>query len=273
MGSLLGAMTDRPIFVLTADQDWAPEWAVSAFLDVARRWRVPLHIFRTNPSPVLDEAVARGDVEHGWHPNFLPGSSHGDTTSAVLQYCQTHFPGARTARSHCFAEDTFRWQALAGAGIVGDSQGATACQAELMPYVHWTGIVRFPVYFEDDVFFAMKPDVLDLDAIAPTLFSPGLKIFNFHPTFVACNTPSRAHYDAQRSRVFGTAAPAPGVTWTGRGTADVLEDVLGRVQRAGETFTRFHTLVDTARALLPSSPEQSAWSAFFGAPRNRVERV
>lgn len=264
MSSLLGSLIDRPLFVLTADQDWAPEWAIAAFLDVVRRFQVPLHIFRTSPSPLLDGAAARGEIEQGWHPNFLPGSTQGDTIEAVIGYCQSHFPGARTVRSHCFAENSLQWSALARVGIVADSQGLTACQAELTPYVHWTGIVRFPVFFEDDAFFAMKPDALDLQAIVPTLFSPGLKILNFHPTFVACNTPNRAHYDAHRSRVFGTVAPDPAVRWTGRGTAHVFEELLGRVRDSGHPFSRLHALVDTARETLAERPEQSAWPAFFG---------
>src|SRR5271156_5608910 len=68
---------EKPMFAFTADQDWAPEWAAEIFLEELRRFRIPLHIFRTNPSAAFDRAVRDGEAEQGWHPNFLPGSSHG----------------------------------------------------------------------------------------------------------------------------------------------------------------------------------------------------
>src|SRR5580704_12513992 len=102
---------EKPIFVFTADQDWAPEWAVEIFLAELRRFKIPLHIFRTNPSPVLDEAAESGELDQGWHPNFLPGSSHGSSVAEVVRYFERTFPGAVTARSHCFAEDTSSWRA------------------------------------------------------------------------------------------------------------------------------------------------------------------
>ncbi len=34
-----------------------------------------------------------GRITQGWHPNFLPGSDHGDTPEQVIAYCRTQFPG------------------------------------------------------------------------------------------------------------------------------------------------------------------------------------
>ena len=171
---------DEPVFALTADQDWAPEWAAESFLHELRTFGVPLHLFRTNPSHAFDSAVRSGEIEQGWHPNFLEGSSHGASIPDVVSYCSRNFPGATTVRSHCFAEDTFSWRALRSAGIVADSQLGTLFQGYLLPVVHWTRIIRLPVYFEDDTFFDLE-ESLNLDNIAPTLFTPGLKILNFHP--------------------------------------------------------------------------------------------
>jgi hypothetical protein len=204
---------------------------------------IPLHVFRTSPSTVLDAAAAAGQITQGWHPNFLPGSSHGEHFSQVVEYCRTNFPGARTVRSHCYAEDSFRWQALADAGIVADSQIVTLFQSYIAPLVHWTGILRFPVFFEDDTFFEWLPNDLPIESIETTLFSPGLKIFNFHATFVACNTPSRSHYDATRGNIFNTLSPRPGVVFRSRGTANVMEEIFERVQHAGYAFVSFEDLV------------------------------
>jgi hypothetical protein len=136
---------------------------------------------------------------------------------------------------------------LRAAGIVADSQLGTLFQGHLMPVMHWTGIVRLPVYFEDDVFFDVS-ESLDLDSITPTLFTPGLKILNFHPTFVGCNTPSRAYHERLKSRTFAPDSAAAGLTFDGRGTLNVLRELLERIASAGHQFQRFQSVVDLAIA-------------------------
>ena len=54
---LWGRVGSEPVFVLTSDQDWAPEWAIATFLEKVKKWGQPLHVFRTNPSAALDAAV------------------------------------------------------------------------------------------------------------------------------------------------------------------------------------------------------------------------
>src|SRR5215813_797703 len=87
---------EQPTFTFTGDQDWAPAWASEQLLAAGARLRVPLHVFRTNPCPVLDEAFAQGRITQGWHPNFLPGSDHGASPEQVIAYCRAHFPASRT---------------------------------------------------------------------------------------------------------------------------------------------------------------------------------
>ena len=151
------------------------------------------------------------------------------------------FPGARTARGHCFAEDSFRMRALAKAGIIADSQNPTPCQGYLLPMVHVTGILRLPVYFEDDVAFDAADRAFTVGVFRKTLFTLGLKIFNFHPTFVGCNTPSLAHYNEVRGKVFGSREPAKGVRWTGRGTANMLDELMDDIHSTGYKFSSLHS--------------------------------
>lgn len=244
MSRLWGRVATEPVFVLTADQDWSPEWAVAFFLERISKWGQPAHIFRTSPSARLDDAIKVGSIEQGWHPNFMPGSSHGATVDEVVGYCQRAFPGARTVRAHCFAEDSFRMRALAKAGIVADSQNPTPCQGYLLPMIHPSGILRLPVYFEDDCAFDAVDSAYTVDVFRKSLFTPGLKILNFHPTFVGCNTPSLAHYNSVRGKVFGTSEPGEGVVWGGRGTANMLDELMGEILMGGYKFQPLHAVVD-----------------------------
>ncbi len=225
------------------DQDWAPEWAIATYLEKFSKWKQSVHVFRTSPSALLDRAIGNGTIEQGWHPNFMTGSSQGNTIDEVVEYCQREFPGATTARAHCFAEDSFRIRALAKAGIIADSQNPTGCQGYLLPMIHPAGILRLPVYFEDDVAFDAAAE-FTIDTFRKTLFTPGLKILNFHPTFVGCNTPSLAHYNSVRGEVFDTIEPAEGVRWEGRGTADMLDELIGEILSAGYRFEPLHSVVN-----------------------------
>jgi hypothetical protein len=248
----VGTVFRRTVFTLTSDQDWAPAWASQILLDEVRRFAIPLHMFRTSPCPVLDQAVSSGEIDQGWHPNFLANSSHGKTIPEVVGYCQRHFPGATTVRSHCFSEDSFSWLALRSAGIVADSQVAAGFQAELLPIIHWTGMLRLPMYFADDVFFDLQPD-LNLGAILDTLFTPGLKILSFHPTFIGCNTPSRNYHDARKPRIFPPDSQPDALIFKGRGTLIVFRELIGRRLDAGYHVESFASVVGAAMDQLKRS--------------------
>src|SRR5262249_21769098 len=148
--SLWGQLFEKPVFVLTSDQDWTPPWAAASLVELVRQYKVPVHFFRTNPCPIIDAAAKADKYSQGWHPNFLPGSSHGSDYDDVVKYLSTHFPGARTSRSHVYVESSVICQKLADAGVIADSQLCTFFQGELQPMLHSSGIVRFPTFFEDD---------------------------------------------------------------------------------------------------------------------------
>jgi hypothetical protein len=245
-----GRLFDNPLFTFTSDQDWTPAWAADDLLSHLRKAQIPVHVFRTNLCPVFDAAAETGEITQGWHPNFLPGSSHGRQTSEVIDYMRANFPRCRTVRSHTFFENSAAWQALASAGIVADSQVATLYQENLVPLLHWSGLLRFPVYFMDDVFFLHEAPSLSLGALQNTLFTPGLKILNVHATYFACNVPSQAYYEEIRGRIFNADSKDEGLSWTGRGTANVVEELIQRIHSGGYSFVGFETLVDMAFAYI-----------------------
>jgi len=257
-----GRISETPIFVLTSDQDWSPEWAISRFMEEVRNYRLPIHIFRTSPSRILDDAASRGEIEQGWHPNFDPGSSHGETVEAVIDYFKKHFPGQTTVRTHRFSEDSFRLLALRRAGVIADSQTVTRFQGYLTPVVHFSGIIRLPVYFEDDAFFQAAHPALSLTTIHSTLFTPGLKILNFHPTFVGCNVPSQPYYDEYRKEIFGGKEPLR--LFSGRGTLHVFRDMIEIILAEGYRFDTFHRVVSDAVEYIKRAPNLIPSNLFFG---------
>jgi len=237
-----GLNLSKPIFILTSDQDWAPTWAVSSFLETTGD--IPVHIFRTNPCPLLDLAFKSGKITQGWHPNLLHNSSHGDTQEKVIKYMVKHFPNCNTARNHTYFTNTHFDRLLFKSGVRADSQIATYHQEDLFPLKDISGIVRFPVFFEDDVFFDHEAPNLLTEGLLKNLFSPGLKIFNLHATFIACNTPSAQHYQKFKSKIFASKTESHEFIYKGKGVKTVFLEIKNIIKDKGYKFQCFQTFVN-----------------------------
>lgn len=244
--ALFPSFLEHPVFALTSDHDWAPDWALASLLELVAEERVPLHLFVTHHSA---ELVATDGVTLGIHPNFNGGSSHGRSVEEVIQSCLELVPDAVTFRCHGFHENTSILRELVAQGLHADSNLLTFLQPDLCPLLHGTGLVRFPVVFEDDVFLDWATPALDLEQALDLLLRPGLKILNFHPALVALNAPSVGYYDRMRAQLYDAAAPVV-APYGGRGARTVLVELLRAVKAAGIAFRSFPSLVDEAQESL-----------------------
>ena len=236
---LWGERFAEPVFALTADQDWAPEWAMKRFLDFVAEAEVPLHLFVTNPSPAVERASRDSRVTLGAHPNFRPGSSHGSTPEEVVATCRSLVPEARTFRSHTYAEDASILSLMIEAGFETDSNLCLFLQPGIVPLIHATGILRLPVFLDDDSLLLWDHDgQLDLEPMEAALATPGLKILNFHPILFALNSPSAEHYEACREAAYRTDGP-PLASFEARGTATVLGELIEWVRAGGHRLSSF----------------------------------
>ena len=267
-----GELFDRPLFVFTADQDWAPEWAIEALLDATVLQDVPLHLFLTNPSPAVQAAAADSRLTLGIHPNFLPGSTHGATPEAVIASCMALAPGADTFRCHSFFEYTRVLGMLFASGFRADSNLGLFGQPALVPLVHCTGLLRFPVFFEDDVFLNLADGGLSLAPLAAGARAPGLKIINVHPSLIGLNAPSQAYYDGMRARLFGDPG-ARADAHAGRGARGVLGELIELARASGEIMSFPDLVRRSFDALAAAGVDLYAWGrrAWSGpaVPRDR----
>lgn len=120
--------------LLTLDIDWAPdctiEWIARTL--VARQVRAPR--FVTHLSPAVERLRDHPDLfQLGIHPNFLAGSSHGDTTDAVLGHCMGLVPEALTMRSHALVQSP---------PILGRVMSQTPVVTDLSLYLPYTAHLR-----------------------------------------------------------------------------------------------------------------------------------
>lgn len=231
------AISVQTSHLLTLDVDWAPDWMVADAAALLARAGVRATWFATHSSPVLADLLSEPLFEVGVHPNFLAGSSHGESPASVMSHMLGIVPGARTVRTHSLFQSERHSQLL-----VEEFGIRTDCSLLLMdsPYVQphrvrfssagpW--LTRVPHVFQDNMYmFGGRPWTLDDAAFA----SPGLKVFDFHPVHLALNSPSFATYDRLK------AAGRPLQAWT-------REDVQAVRHRGAGAGTLFASLVERLR--------------------------
>lgn len=229
----------EPVFVLTSDVDWASEDCLSIFMDTVESAGIVPMIFATHRSSILEAALRSGRAEVGLHPNFLPGSTHGATPDEVVSHLCGLFPDARAFRSHSYVESSRLCLKLRQAGFAFDSNLCLQGQPGLVPMHHWTGLIRYPVFWEDDIHW-LRNGHWDFAGQEEAFFTPGLKIINVHPFNLALNIPDQDRYDRARSMVATlTADQARALAFTSQGTATFLADLIAAVRQRGY---RFHSL-------------------------------
>ena len=176
----------EPIVVFTCDTDWAPAAQVKELLDFFELHHVPLTLFVTDMSRVVEGFLDRHPFGVGPHFNFMVGSTQGHSEDEILSSLpRFRLPGYR---NHCFYDNTKLQLKMRRLGFTFDSNSCLWLQHNLCPLRLVTDIVRFPVWFEDDwalrAGMNMSADSLELAKVTARLLSPGLKVLNFHPHYL-----------------------------------------------------------------------------------------
>jgi len=253
---------NAPFFVLTSDIDWASDACIADMAETVAGYDVRPVFMATGESAVLRRLHKEGRIELGIHPNFLAGSSHGATEKAVIEHMMSLYPDATTYRTHSFVENSHITLALRARGFTYDSNLGLHLQRNLQPLRHWSGLTRFPVFWEDDVYWRHNKGVYDLDAIWDDFMSPGLKVLSVHPVNFALNIPDAEGYAAIRSRIPSlTAEDIAKLRFKGPGTRDF---VLKLVERLREQKIRVHTLAELYRDWNPWTASKPAGSGGRG---------
>jgi hypothetical protein len=107
--------------------------------------------------------------------------------------------------------------------------------------------LRLPVFFEDDVHWDRGLD-WRFDKYAADFLSPGLKILNFHPYFVALNVPDAVFYARHKSRIRDlTRDQAAEFRHRGAGAGTFMVDALRAMLAAGHRFVTLDELACSNR--------------------------
>lgn len=240
---------DTPLFVLTSDIDWASDPCISELTDFAAGLGIRPTLFATHESALVGRLGAEGAAEIGVHPNFLPGSSHGGDVASVIDHVMKLVPDAKSFRSHGFIDSTPIATTMGSRGIEQDSNLCLFLQEDVTPLRHASGLMRLPVFWEDDIHFCWPGTDWNLDEYYQHFLKPGLKVINVHPIHFAMNTPNLDFYRSLGvSSKDLSSADIERLRHQGQGTRTFVTELLTRLR--GEGF-EFKTLAETA-AMFPN---------------------
>ena len=175
------------IFCVTTDLDWASETAIGETFRFFREMDIPLTVFATHDSAVVKAAAGANEIMLGWHPNFMPGSSQGNSYAEIIAFLDNLYPHARGFRSHRYYDVNDILELLYDYGIFWDSNVCTFMQ-NIPPFLHRSGMIRFPIFWEDGAHLLNQCD-FNAKSYLERFLSPGLRVINIHPMHLMINSP------------------------------------------------------------------------------------
>ena len=248
---MMATWTDQPVFCFSSDIDWASEAVIRFSHAAVGGDELRLTYFNTHESPALREIEARGAARLLIHPNFLPGSSHGEGFEAVMEFCRALQPDADGFRSHRYFEVNDILDSYAARGFRFVSNHCTRCELGLRPLLHRSGMYSLPIFLEDGGYLLMDPD-LDFDSLRPRLLAPGLKLINFHPAHMAFNTPDFGYTRRIKDRLSREAwnemgeAEIAQVEHGGNGVRVIIQRIVELALGGGHPIMSMHEVVAEA---------------------------
>lgn len=169
------------------DIDWASEYAVKLAVDYFIEAEIPLTVFCTHKSAYIDKLINENKIDVGIHPNFVQPSSQGQNEDEIIEYCTNLLPETQVFRCHRWYAVNDIYDKLYSKGFRYESNICTFMD-NVKPFVHRSGMISFPTFFEDGAYLYHKMD-LDFETTKCAFGTNGLKVINIHPMHFALNTP------------------------------------------------------------------------------------
>ena len=226
--------------LLTLDVDWAPDFVIDFVAGQLISRGVRATWFVTHLSPAIIRLREHRELfELGVHPNFLPGSAHGDTPKAILRHCMTLLPEAISVRTHALVQSTPLIEQILTQTPIRVDVSLFLPRAPFLRPVEYQRrgrtLLRVPYYWEDD--FEMER-LEPWWRLAPLLaIGDGLKVFDFHPIHIYLNSADLGPYRLLKSRVprlpEATPREANACVQKGEGAQTLFAQVIDHLAESG----------------------------------------
>lgn len=180
---------EEPVFCFTSDIDWASESILERYFEIINPLGLSPTLFVTHHSDIIEQNFKSGFISRGIHPNFLQGSSQGSSFVEIIEHCMAFAPESIGFRSHRLFDVTDITHLLKNQYYFKYvSNLGTVLKTNITPIIHESGLIHFPVFFEDGTHLYNNLD-LNISKYYDYFTSPGIKIINFHPMNFIINTP------------------------------------------------------------------------------------
>ena len=193
------------LIALTIDIEWAPDIAIEKISELLIKNEIKATWLLTHDSPKVRDLFKFGELfEFGIHPNFLPGSTHGETEDEVMTHLLKQFPGLSIMRTHALVQSTHILnKCVTRYGVKTDLSLFLPKMPNIIPHkIRFSKkgkeLIRIPYFWEDDLYMAESDKSWDISD--STYQVPGLKIFNFHPTYIYMNLDTIGPYERMKGR-------------------------------------------------------------------------
>ncbi len=180
---------EQPVFCFTSDIDWASEAVIADYFQRLPMEMLKLTTFVTHKSEIIENQFRVGVIQRGIHPNFLPGSSHGNSFREVIETCISFAPEATCTRSYRAFDVTDTAHLLKNEfHFKCCSNTITTLTPRITPFWLESKLLQIPVFFEEGSFLYNQLG-LSIQPYLQYFKAPGLKVISFHPMNMAFNTP------------------------------------------------------------------------------------
>jgi hypothetical protein len=181
---------------ISLDIDWAPDIAIDFVANMLQDHKIKATWFVTHNSPSIQKLKKNNLFELGIHPNFLEGSTQGDSPSSILNNLKKIIPCAKSIRSHNSFQSTPILKEYSKFGLENECSILLEHTPNIIPYYSkFYDLYRFYHFWEDDIFLFDKKNWRD------TFDTPGLKIFDFHPIHIYLNSKNMKNYKQASSEI------------------------------------------------------------------------
>lgn len=156
--------------------------------------------FVTHETPLLQVFRKNSDlVDLGIHPNFLNGTTHGESEEEILQHVTGLVPEAKVIRTHSVFQSGPLLSKIANLkSIQLDSSIFLPEMSNIQPVKHLTPngpLFRMPIFWADD-YELLKPQS---DWTPEQYFKEeGHKVFLFHPVHIFLNSTDFGYYESYK---------------------------------------------------------------------------
>jgi hypothetical protein len=191
-------------FAITLDIDWAPDFVIDFVAELLIQHNARATWFVTHISPAVERLRQHTQLfELGIHPNFMAGSTHGQTPEAVLDHCMGLVPDAVSMRTHALFQSTpILAKAARLTSIKTDVSLFLPYAVHLQPVRMWFdpehSLIRVPVYWSDGT--EINRPLPGWKTTSLITSADDVKVFAFHPMHVYLNSPNAQPYQKAKER-------------------------------------------------------------------------